>query len=240
MKYIAVDIETSGLSPIKDKIIEIGASLYVDGEVQKTFSSLVKPQLASLPERITELTGITEEMLADAPLESEVMQQFLEFAGEEDIPLLGHNVLFDYSFLKVAAGRLGREFGRNGFDTLRLARLCHPELPSKTLAAMCEYYHIENEHAHRAYEDAIAAAELFEKLKSEFLEKYPKEFESETLIYKEKKQEPITPKQVRFLKAIIEYHHLELTPDYESMTKSEASRLVDTLLAKHGRIPYVR
>ena len=239
MKYIAVDIETSGLSPVKDKIIEIGASLYVDGEIQETFSSLVKPQLASLPERITELTGITEEMLADAPLESEVMQQFLEFAGE-DVPLLGHNVLFDYSFLKVAAGRLGREFVRNGFDTLRLARICHPEFPSKTLAAMCEYYHIENAHAHRAYEDAIAAAELFEKLKNGFLEKYPKEFEPEVLVYKEKKQEPITPKQVRFLKAIIQYHHLELAPNYESMTKSEASRLVDTLLAKHGRIPYVR
>ena len=239
MKYIAVDIETSGLSPIKDKIIEIGASLYVDGEVQKTFSSLVKPQLASLPERITELTGITEEMLADAPSEAEVMQEFLAFA-EEGIPLLGHNILFDYSFLKVAAGRLGREFARNGFDTLRLARLCHPELPSKTLAAMCEFYHIENEHAHRAYEDAIAAAELFEKLKSGFSEKYKAEFEPEVLIYKEKKQEPITLKQVRFLKAIIEYHHLELAPDYETMTKSEASRLVDTLLAKHGRIPYVR
>ena len=82
--------------------------------------------------------------------------------------------------------------------------------------------------------------ELFEKLKNGFLEKYPKEFEPEVLVYKEKKQEPITPKQVRFLKAIIEYHHLELAPNYESMTKSEASRLVDTLLAKHGRIPYVR
>lgn len=239
MKYIAVDIETSGLSPVKDKIIEIGASLYVDGNVQKTFSSLVKPQLASLPERITELTGITEEMLADAPSEAEVMQQFLAFA-KEGVPLLGHNVLFDYSFLKVAAGRLGQEFARNGFDTLRLARLCHPELPSKTLAAMCEHYDIENEHAHRAYEDAIAAAELFEKLKSGFLKKYEAEFEPEVLVYKEKKQEPITPKQVRFLKAIIEYHHLELTPNYETMTKSEASRLVDTLLAKHGRIPYVR
>ena len=239
MRYIAVDIETSGLSPVKDKIIEIGASLYVDGEIQRTFSSLVKPQLASLPERITELTGITEEMLTNAPLESEVMEQFLEFV-EEDVPLLGHNILFDYSFLKVAAGRLGQNFERKGFDTLRLARLCHPELPAKTLAAMCEFYHIENKHAHRAYEDAIAAAELFEKLKSGFSEKYKAEFEPETLIYKEKKQEPITPKQVRFLKAIIEYHRLALTPNYETMTKSEASRLVDTLLAKHGRIPYVR
>ena len=81
---------------------------------------------------------------------------------------------------------------------------------------------------------------FFEKLKSGFAEKYPKEFEPEILIYKEKKQEPITPKQLRFLSAIIQYHHLELKPDYEHMTKSEASRLVDTLLAKHGRIPYVR
>lgn len=239
MKYIAVDIETSGLSPMKDKIIEIGASLYVDGKVQNTFSSLVKPQMASLPERITELTGITEEMLADAPSEAEVMQAFLAFA-KDGVPLLGHNVLFDYSFLKVAAGRLGCDFVRNGFDTLRLARLCHPELSSKTLASMCEYYHIENKQAHRAYEDAIAAAELFEKLKEGFSEKYKAEFEPEMLIYKEKKQEPITPKQVRFLKAIIEYHRLALAPNYESMTKSEASRLVDTLLAKHGRIPYIR
>ena len=238
MNYIAVDIETSGLSPVKDKIREIGASLYIDGKITKTFSSLVKPQLAFLPERITELTGITEEMLVDAPTESEVMQQFLEFA-EEDMPLLGHNILFDYSFLKVAAGRLGRSFERKGFDTLRLARLCHPELPSKTLASMCEYYHIETERAHRAYEDAIAASELFEKLKHEFSEKYKDEFEPESLVYKEKKQEPVTAKQQRFLDAIIAYHKLELVPNYESMTKSEASRLVDTLLVKHGRIPYV-
>ena len=89
-------------------------------------------------------------------------------------------------------------------------------------------------------EEIYWVSELFEKLKSGFSEKYKAEFEPEVLVYKEKKQEPITPEQVRFLKAIIEYHHLELAPDYESMTKSEASRLVDTLLVKHGRIPYVR
>ena len=239
MRYIAVDLETSGLSPVKDKIIEIGASLYVDGEIKKTFSSLVKPQLAELPERITELTGITPAMLADAPSEGEVMEQFLAFA-EEEFPLLGHNILFDYSFLKVAADRLGRSFERKGLDTLRLARLCHPELESKKLTDLCEYYEIKTECSHRAYEDAVAAAVLYERLYAGFAEKYPKEFEPEPLIYKVKKQEPITPKQLRFLKAIIEYHKLELAPDYKSMTKSEASRLVDHLLAKHGRIPYVR
>ena len=239
MRYIAVDIETTGLSPIKDKIIEIGAVKYENGTAIASFSSLVHAQIISLPERIIELTGITDEMLQDAPTEREVMTQFLEFATE-DFPLLGHNIPFDYSFLKVASLSMGIPFERNGIDTLKLARVCCPEMSSKTLSAMCEKYDIHNEQAHRAYEDAIATVTLYEKLKQDYEETNPSIFQPQPLVYKEKKQEPVTPKQIRYLEAIIAYHKLELKPAYEQMTKSEVARLIDTLLNQYGRIPYIR
>lgn len=239
MRYIAVDIETTGLSPVKDKIIEIGAVKYENGNAIASFSSLVHAQIISVPERIIELTGITDEMLQDAPTEQEAMAQFLEFATE-DFPLLGHNIRFDYSFLKVASLRMGLSFERDGMDTLHLSRVCCSEMPSKTLSALCEKYDIRNEHAHRAYEDAIATATLYEKLKQDYAETNPELFKPQQLVYKEKKQEPVTAKQIRYLEAILAYHKLDLKPAYEQMTKSEVARLIDTLLNRYGRIPYVR
>jgi len=234
MRFTAIDIETTGLSPEKEKIIEIGAVKYEDGVQKEIFSTLVKPQIAVLPARITELTGITQEMLKDAPGEEEVMASLLRFLEGETV-LLGHNLPFDYSFLKVAAGRVGADFSFQGIDTLVLARQCRPDLPSKTLAAMCAAYDIINAHAHRAYEDACAAAELFFCLSAQFSREQESVFVPKELFYRPKKTEPITKKQCSYLSAIIEKHGLDLKPNYETMTKSEASRLIDTLLFQYGR-----
>ena len=234
MRFTAIDIETTGLGPEKAKIIEIGAAKYEDGVQKEVFSTLVNPQTAGIPERITELTGITDEMVKDAPKETEAMRSLLHFLEGEEI-LLGHNIPFDYSFLKVAAGRLGEVFEYKGLDTLVIARMCHPELPGKTLAAMCEAYGITNEHAHRAYEDACTAAQLYFLMEERFGKIHGDWFVPKPLFYKPKKTEPVTKRQVSYLQGIIAMHGLDLTPDYTTLTKSEASRLIDTLLAKYGR-----
>ncbi|MGN1085356.1 MAG: exonuclease domain-containing protein [Lachnospiraceae bacterium] len=234
MRFTAVDIETTGLSPEKERIIEIGAVKYADGVQTAVFSTLVRPQTAELPERITALTGITEAMLKDAPEEAEAMRSLLHFLEGEHI-LLGHNIPFDYSFLKTAAGRLGEVFDYQGIDTLFLARQCRPELPRKTLTALCEEYAITTECAHRAEEDAVAAAQLYFHLLEQFGEEHGEAFLPKPLEYRPKKTEPATKRQCSYLKGIITAHGLDLAPDYGTLTKSEASRLIDKLLAKYGR-----
>lgn len=235
MHFTAVDIETTGLSPEKARIIEIGAVRYEDGAQTAVFSTLVHLRTEELPERITTLTGITGEMLKDAPEETEAMRSLLHFLEEEHI-LLGHNIPFDYSFLKVAAARLGETFEYQGIDTLFLARQCRPELPSKTLTAMCEEYAITAECAHRAEEDAVSAAQLYFHLWEQFGETHGRYFLPKPLEYKLPKMEPATKRQCSYLKAIITAHGLTIAPDYETLTKSEASRLIDKLLSKYGRV----
>lgn len=235
MKFTAIDIETTGLGPERDRIIEIGAVRFEDGVQKEIFSMLVQPQVGRLPEKIVELTGITDEMLLTAPSEAVVMERLFEFLAGDEI-LLGHNIPFDYSFLKVAAGRQGKDFSYAGIDTLAIARLCRPELPKKNLSVLCEEYSIQTECAHRAYEDALAAAKLYFCLQEQFAAVHPEWFAARPLSYEQKKTEPVTPKQVRYLKAIIDTYHLTIAPDYATLTKSEASRLIDKLLSTYGRI----
>ena len=97
MNYVAFDIETTGLNPKYDKIIEIGAVRVRDGEPADTFSTFINPG-KSLPERIVELTGIHDEDVAGAPYIDALLEPFLSFVGDD--VLLGHNFLFDYSFVK--------------------------------------------------------------------------------------------------------------------------------------------
>ena len=99
--YVSIDLETTGLNPKRDRIIEIGAIRVEQGQIVEEFSTFVDPG-RKLEERITELTGIRDEDLADAPQLDEVFPQLLEFMGE--LPLLGHRILFDYSFEKSSSG----------------------------------------------------------------------------------------------------------------------------------------
>ena len=161
--FISVDIETTGLSPVKDKIIEIGALKVVEGKVIEEFDILIDPRV-ELPERIVELTGISQDMLTGRPTIEEVLPKFLEFA--KDLPLLGHNIVFDYSFLKTAAAKQKLVFERKGIDTLQIARTLLSDLESKSLEALCQYYGIVNKKHHRAFEDAKATMMLYEKLSS--------------------------------------------------------------------------
>ena len=229
--YLAVDIETTGLSPERDGIIEIGAVRYEDGEPRCEYSCLICTSRL-LPQHIAELTGITQEMLEERGIpEREAVLGFLEFA--RDIPvLLGHNILFDFSFLKAAALRFGREFERSGLDTLAFARALHPELGSKSLAALCGYYQIGQEQAHRAAADAVSAHRLYTALRTEFPDY---SFPAVPLCYRPKKQQPMTLRQKKYLQDLLRHCSMEYTAEMEDLSKSDASRLIDRLILTKGR-----
>ena len=229
---IAIDVETTGISPEKERIIEIGAFRPETGEVFRTLIHPGRP----LSEYITELTGITDEMLVGAPVEAEAIKAWLEFMGEDKI-LLGHNISFDHSFLVQAIRRCGYEEPQFlGIDTLKLSRVLCPELPNKKLETMVAHFGLTNERAHRAFEDARVTAELYRCLKA--MNKEPELFEPVPMFFKAKKTEPMTQKQRSFLNAILKYHKLEEKYHTEDLSRSEASRLIDKLLLAHGRVPY--
>jgi DNA polymerase-3 subunit alpha (Gram-positive type) len=245
MNYVAVDIEATGLSPKYDKIIEIGAVKVRNGRAEETFSTFVNPG-KSLPERIVELTGINNDDVIKAPYIDEVLDRFISFAGD-DI-LLGHNLIFDYSFIKKAAVNQKKSFDRQGIDTLRIARRFLNDLESRKLGFLCEHYHIHLD-AHRALNDAVAAHELYQILADNYAGKEPDTFMPKQLIYNVKKESPVTARQLALLKQLADRYRLEcdgyvLSPvknvtgeyvDLEKISKNEASRLIDKLLAEFGR-----
>ncbi len=233
MNFLAIDIETTGLSPIKDRIIEVAAIRYVNGQPRDRFEGLINPG-CPLPERITELTGITDDMLANARTEREVIEEFISFAGED--VLLGHNISFDYSFIKTAAEKLKISFERQGIDTLYLSRILKADLEKKSLEAMCEHYQIIRECSHRALEDAIAAAALYQKLYEEFKDSFESTFQPVTLNYSVKKQEPMTEKQKKYLLDLVNYHKIEVPSGLHDFSKSMASRFIDKTILHYGRM----
>lgn len=229
--FTVIDLETTGLNPKTDKIIEVGAVRVRAGVVTEEFASLVNPG-RKLEDRITELTGISDKELETAPYVEEVLPQLISFIGE-DI-LVGHRVLFDFSFIKKAAANNKLTFEKKGIDTLKLARRFLPEAESKKLTFLCEYYGIPLK-AHRAVEDARATAELYRKL----AEAFPEEdaYQPIPLLYKVKKEGPITPKQKERLYQLLRQHKLIVDYDIDKLTKNEASRITDKILATYGRIP---
>lgn len=137
---MVVDLETTGLYPSQDRILEIGAVKVLDGEVTDTFCMFADPQM-KIPERIRELTGITQEMVEGQPTPAEAVRAFLDFCGEQD--LMGHNLIFDYSFLKHQAADQKIPFEKNGIDTLKIARILLPDLESRSLTNLCGYFQID-------------------------------------------------------------------------------------------------
>lgn len=232
-RYVCVDIETTGLNPKTDKIIEIGAVFIENGECKSTFETLVYPG-RQLPERIVELTGITDSDLNTAPKISEILPDFLDFA--QDAILLGHSILFDYSFIKRACVNQKLIFERKGLDTLKIARRYLPDLESRSLDYLCQYYHIPHK-AHRALEDAKATCSLFERLSQDFGEQEGASgyFIPQQLQYRVKREQPITPVQKERLYKLIAKHKLKVDYDLDHLTRNEASRYTDLILARYGR-----
>lgn len=149
--YTVLDIETTGLDPSFDEIIEVSAIRVRDGVVSDSFSSLAKPS-EPLDDFIIELTGITNEMLDAAPSISDVLPQFVRFIGDDVV--VGHNVNFDINFIYDQSDALGlAPFGNDFVDTMRLARKLFPELPNHRLGTLAKYLNVPQPIAHRAAAD---------------------------------------------------------------------------------------
>lgn len=229
--YVSIDLETTGLNPRTDRIIEIGAIKVVQGETTDTFSTFVNPG-RKLEQRITELTGITDDDLKDAPYIEEVLPELFSFLGE--LPLLGHSILFDFSFLKKAAVDQKQSFEKKAVDTLKIARKYLAELESRSLDALCLYYNIPHR-AHRALADAEATDLLYRRLTEKFCREQEELFCPKPLSFKVKRDQPASKSQKERLYWLAERHKIILDVEIERLTRSEASRLTDKLLAQYGR-----
>lgn len=229
--YISIDLETTGLNPKRDKIIEIGALKVEDGNVTDTFETFVNPE-RKLEERIIELTGIRDTDLEEAPCIEEVFPRLCEFL--RDFPLLGHSVFFDYSFLKKAAVNLDIPFEKQAVDTLKIARKYLPDLEHRSLDYLCEYYKIPH-HAHRALADATATHILFGRLAEQYNKEADELFVPVQLNFQVKKDTPATKRQKERLYRLLEQHKINPEIDVEKLTRSEASRFTDMLFASYGR-----
>lgn len=231
-EYIAVDLEMTGLKPTKDRILEIGAVHMKDGKPIAKYETLVNPG-ARITEEITALTGITQAMAESGADIRPALEGFLAFAGS--LPLVGHNIIYDYSFLKQNAVNLGLALEAMTLDTLKLSRKLLTEPEKKSLEALCVYFQIERKRGHRALDDALATAQLLELLKSRYESEQPELFIPKELAVKAKKQGPITVSQKKYLKELIIYHKIELPVAIERLSRSEASRLTDQILSQFGR-----
>lgn len=151
--YTVVDIETTGFDPMFDEIIEVAGIKYRGRNEVGRFQSLVKPD-DGIPDYITALTGITNEMVADAPGIEDVLPRFLEFIGEDIV--VGHNVHFDVNFLYDYAEDFElKPFSNDLVDTLRLSRRLYPELQSHKLSALAAHFGVEPDGEHRALADCV-------------------------------------------------------------------------------------
>ncbi len=156
-EFVVFDLETTGFGAAA-RITEIGAVRMEHGELTGVFSTLVNPGV-HIPWQVQQLTGITDESVADAPGIEEALPAFFAFAGA--LPLVAHNASFDCSFLCREAAKLGRCVEVPVVDTLRLARRVWPKLPSYKLTYLTDYFCIAQETAHRACCDAEATAKLY-------------------------------------------------------------------------------
>lgn len=167
--YVVFDIETTGLSKEKEMITEIGAVKVADGKIIDRFSTFVNPQ-RPISAEITKLTGITDDMVKDAPTIENVLPEFLKFC--EDTVLVAHNASFDTGFIRIAVERAGLgELHHTIVDTLELARALLPELNKHKLDIVCEHLGVTLNGHHRAVNDAEATAEVFIKFLDMLAEK---------------------------------------------------------------------
>lgn len=157
--YTVLDIETTGLDPCFDEIIEISALRVRSADVTDTFSSLVKPS-EPVSDFITELTGITNEMLDDAPPIYDVLPRFIRFVGDDIV--VGHNVNFDINFLYDQSACLGLPpFGNDFLDTMRLSRKLFPELKNHKLDTLAQFFEVPRSISHRATADCEATNSIY-------------------------------------------------------------------------------
>ena len=167
--FISFDLETTGLNPDKDKITEIAACRFINGEFTEEFTTLINPGIP-IPKNITALTGITNKMVEDAPSINDALPDFMKFIGST--PLVAQNINFDYNFINKNLQGSNSPFSEIPlYDTLSLARGFIYFYNSFSLGSLCDYYGIKIENAHRASADALCTGKLFVYLLQEALSK---------------------------------------------------------------------
>ena len=161
--FVVFDLETTGFSPVTDRIIEIGAVKIVNGKITDRFSEFVNPN-RPIPFRIEQLTSISDSMVMDAEPIEEILPRFMDFCG--GAVMVGHNVSFDISFIEENCERMGLLHDFTTVDTMTLSRSLLPNLSRFKLDQVAKALNIELGHHHRAVDDAECTAGIFRKLMS--------------------------------------------------------------------------
>ncbi len=173
-EFVVFDIETTGLSPVNCKIIEIGAVKIKEGKVIERYNTFVDPQ-CPIPEEISELTSITDDMVKGERTIDVVLPEFFEFVGNR--MLIAHNADFDTGFIRAAAKEQGIPFDHPYLDTVALSRYINDDLKSHKLDVLAKHYKLEDFHHHRACDDAEILAHIFFKMTEQLRARDVKNFE---------------------------------------------------------------
>ena len=221
--YIAIDLETTGIRLSKDKIIEVGLLKVKDSHIIDTFSCVINPDM-QVDDKILELTKISKNELENAKRIHEVINHIVDFC--EDYVLLGHNTIFDYSFVKKEANRAGLEFEKRGIDTYKLCKRVLPENVRKNLTEACNYFGIERKNSHRAFSDAYYTHVLFQEIIKNFK---TLEISSEAMKVKIKKFVPIRKRTKEDLQKLLNCHRIGCKVNIDLLSESEAKRMMDKI-----------
>lgn len=228
--YIAIDLETTGIRLSKDKIIEVGLLKVKDSHIIDTFSCVINPDM-QVDDKILELTKISKNELENAKRIHEVINHIVDFC--EEYVLLGHNTIFDYSFVKKEANRAGLEFEKRGIDTYKLCKRVLPENVRKNLTEACNYFGIERKNSHRAFSDAYYTHVLFQEIIKNFK---TLEISSEAMKVKIKKFIPIRKRTKEDLQKLLNCHRIGCKVNIDLLSESEAKRMMDKI--KSGSVDF--
>lgn len=227
--YIVFDIETTGLDSSYDEVIEIGAIKIKNNKIVSKFNNLVKPKNA-IDEYITELTGITNEMVKDAPTIEEVLPDFMDYI-DNDI-LIGHNVNFDINFIYDNLYRNKLDVLTNNFiDTMRISRKLLPNLSHHRLIDLARYFEIDTTNNHRTLKDCEITMNVYENLKEIALRKYDNVDEFKN-VFKKHKKEGLRAKDIVSTNTEFDVDNLfydkyvAITGTLEKMLRKEAMQII--------------
>ena len=224
-EFIVFDLETTGLNPHHCKITEIGAVKVKNGEILEVFNTFVDPE-CPIPEDIVKLTGITDEMVKDAPKIDEALKSFFEFTG--DRLLIAHNAGFDTGFIKAAADLCGMPFENSYLDTVSMSRYVNPELKKHKLDVLAKYFDLGDFNHHRASDDSEMLAYIFFRMLDKLRDEGITDFEQMTRAMSEKAD----PLKLR------PYHQIIIAKDLVGL-KNLYKLISDSYLTYYKKVPRI-